>query len=160
MTTRTRRSDAPRIAPPGSAQPTRFVDDYLLYLLAAASHAASADFHRAVRRHGLRVPDWRVLACACDADGLMITELAELTLFEQSRLTKVVDQLEAKRWIERRGDATDKRRVRVFITPAGRAKVVPLMQAARAHEQVILAGLPPATRETLKAGLRQLIGTR
>ena len=43
-----------------------FVPGYLLYLLAAASDAASAQFHAHVRTEGLRVPEWRVLACLND----------------------------------------------------------------------------------------------
>ena len=71
-----------------------FVSDYLLYLLAAASDAASEQFHKTVRKAGLRVPEWRVLACLYDHDGAMITELARLALVEQSRLTRIVLQME------------------------------------------------------------------
>ena len=68
-----------------------FVENYLLYLLAAASEKASADFHEEVRAAGVRVPEWRVLACLADEDGAMITHLAALALAEQSRLTRIID---------------------------------------------------------------------
>jgi DNA-binding MarR family transcriptional regulator len=135
----------------------RFVDDYLLYLLAAASHGASREFHAVVRKAGLRVPDWRVLACVSDADGLMVTELARLTLFEQSRVTKIIDQLEAKGLVTRRDDVADKRRVRIFITGAGRTRVGPLIEAARAHEAQLFGRLPSRTRMLVKEALRSLI---
>lgn len=38
-----------------------FAADYLLYLLAAASEAASAEFHAEIREAGLRVPEWHFL---------------------------------------------------------------------------------------------------
>ena len=38
------------------SDPEHFVDTYLLYLLAAASERASAQFHARVRQDGLRVP--------------------------------------------------------------------------------------------------------
>ena len=73
-----------------------FVSDYLLYLLAAASDVASAQFHAQVRKAGLRVPEWRVLACLSDTDGAMITQLARQALAEQSRLTRIIAQMEER----------------------------------------------------------------
>ena len=67
-----------------------FVSNYLLYLLGTSSGKASLQFHKLVRQRGLRVPEWRVLACLVDNDGLMITQLAELSLLEQSRMTRIV----------------------------------------------------------------------
>jgi DNA-binding MarR family transcriptional regulator len=98
-----------------------FVPNYLLYLLAAASEAASARFHSHVRTRGLRVPEWRVMACLTDTDGSMVTELARYAMIEQSRLTKIIIQMDARGLVTRRSDPTDGRRVRVFLTPQGRA---------------------------------------
>lgn len=111
-----------------------FVPDYLLYLLAAASDAASAQFHAHVRSKGLRVPEWRVLACLNDRDGEMITRLAAFSLIEQSRLTKIIIQMEERDLIRRQGDAKDRRRVRVHLTDDGRALAKQLVADARAHE--------------------------
>lgn len=146
-----------RPRPSETIRPGPFVGDYLLYLLAAASHAISSDFHALVRRHGMRVSDWRVLACLSDVDGLMITELAALVLYEQSRLTKVVDQLERRGLVERRGDPADRRRVRVFITRSGQAAVMPLVREAEAHESALLRSLPEREARSIKKSLRVLI---
>ena len=70
-------------SPQNSGQKAKFVNNYLLYLLAAASEKASGQFHAKVRKAGLRVPEWRVVACLYDSDKMMITELAELSLMEQ-----------------------------------------------------------------------------
>ena len=134
-----------------------FVGDYLLYLLAAASEAASAQFHAHVRAQGLRVPEWRVLACLHDADGAMITHLARLALVEQSRLTKIVAQMDAKGLVTRRGDASDRRRVRVCITEKGRALADRLVADARAHEAELLKTLAGGDAARIKPALRALI---
>jgi hypothetical protein len=39
----------------GKVPQARFIDDYLLYLLARASHAISAEFHEQLRRRGVSV---------------------------------------------------------------------------------------------------------
>src|SRR5690554_6655220 len=103
-----------------------FLGDYLLFLLAASSASASAGFHAIARAHGLRVPEWRALACLHDNDGQMITRLAALALMEQSAMTRVIERMEERGLVLRRGDARDRRRVRVYLSPAGRTLVADL----------------------------------
>lgn len=135
-----------------------FVSGYLLYLLAAASDGASAQFHAHVRAEGLRVPEWRVLACLNDRDGAMITRLARFALIEQSRLTKIIIQMEDRGLVQRQGDAKDRRRVRVWLTEAGSRLAARLVEDARRHEGALLTMLGGREGAALKAALRSLIG--
>lgn len=134
-----------------------FVRNYLLYMLAAASNALSTEFHAYIRGRGLRVPEWRVLACLADEDGQMVTQLATLALMEQSRLTKIIDQMAEKGFVARRSDERDRRRVRVFLTEAGRSLAIELVEAAKAHQASILAQLTRDETETLKNVLNRII---
>lgn len=135
----------------------RFLEDYLLFLLAAASASASAGFHQIIRENGLRVPEWRALACLHDKDGQMITRLAALALMEQSAMTRVIERMEERNLVERRGDTRDRRRVRVHLAPEGRALVETLVAEARSHEARVLALLPRAEHQRLKQSLAHLI---
>jgi len=139
------------------AEGGEFVPDYLLYLLAAASDAASAQFHAHVREAGLRVPEWRVLACLNDRDGAMITRLARFALIEQSRLTKIIIQMGERGLIRRQGDPQDRRRVRVYLTDEGRALARKLVADARAHEQQLLQMLEGGDGARIKQALGSLI---
>ncbi|MFY9210635.1 MAG: MarR family winged helix-turn-helix transcriptional regulator [Aestuariivita sp.] len=134
-----------------------FVGDYLLYLLAAVSDRASGQFHDHVRLDGLRVPEWRVLACLSDEDGAMVTELARLSLLEQSRLTRIIDQMAAKGLVSRGADPADARRVRVFLTRHGRALATRLVDDAQAHEKGLLALLTEQEAAVLKPVLKALL---
>lgn len=134
-----------------------FVDSYLLYLLAASSEAASAEFHAQVRTTGIRVPEWRVLACLHDADGQMITRLAEIALVEQSRLTRIIDSMVKRGLLERRDDATDRRRVRIYLTTAGATLAADLVSLARVHEERLLEKLPVDQMDALKPALSTLL---
>lgn len=142
---------------PETGTGTGFVSDYLLYLLAAASDGASAQFHQTVRAAGLRVPEWRVLACLMDGDGAMITHLAALALVEQSRLTRIILQMEERGLVARRGDAADKRRVRVFLTQTGRKIATGLIEQARIHEAALMKTLSGGDGARLKPALRSLL---
>ncbi len=136
-----------------------FVADYLLYLLAAASETASAQFHEQVRKAGLRVPEWRVLACLHDRDGAMITQLARLALVEQSRLTRIIAQMETRGLVQRSSDPDDGRRVRVYLALDGQKLITRLVPQARAHEQALLARLSDQGCADLKPVLRKLLET-
>ncbi len=134
-----------------------FVSDYLLYLLAAASEAASGQFHQTVRKAGLRVPEWRVLACLMDRDGEMITLLAQLALVEQSRLTRIIVQMEERGLVTRRGDPQDRRRVRVYLTDEGQRLGSDLVAQARVHEEALMQRLHDGDGAHLKPALRSLM---
>ena len=134
-----------------------FVPNYLLYLLAAASEAASERFHAHVRTKGLRVPEWRVMACLIDTDGSMVTELARYAMIEQSRLTKIIIQMDSRGLVTRRSDPKDGRRVRVFLTAEGRALAEELVADAKANEQELLKSFQGGQGAKIKDTLRALI---
>lgn len=134
-----------------------FVTSYLLYLLAAVSDRASAEFHARARGAGLRVPEWRVLACLADEDGAMVTRLARLALMEQSRLTRIIDQMADRGLVSRRSDPEDRRRVRVFLSDDGRDLALRLIEDAREHEMRLLDALGGEDAERIKSILTALL---
>ncbi len=139
--------------------PEKFVSSYLLYLLAASSEAASHQFHLRVRELGLRVPEWRVLACLYDQDGLMITQLAKYSLLEQSRMTRIVDQMEKRGLIVRKSDKGDGRRVRVHLTDAGQKLSSEVVEEAREHERTLLSALNQSDADRIKPSLERLLAS-
>lgn len=134
-----------------------FVDSYLLYLLAAASQKASAQFHARIRQNGLRVPEWRVLTSLMDKDGAMVTRLADIALMEQSRLTHVIDQMDKRGLVTRKLDADDGRRKRIFLTDKGRKIATKLIAEAREHESSLLRSLEDTDAERIKPVLIALL---
>ncbi len=134
-----------------------FVDGYLLYLLAAASHALSSEFHVEVKAQGVKVQTWRVLACLIDRPGLMLTELAQFVLLEQSHLTKIIDQLQADGLVDKQHDTADRRKIKIYITDRGRELVEPLIPRAKSHAQRATAILTRNEEKNLKSILHKLI---
>lgn len=133
------------------------VDDYLPYLLARAAHRVAGGFHEGLRRHDLTVLSWRLLASLSDREGLTVTELCEHCLAKQPTVSKLIDRLERERWVRRRRDPGDRRRVLVVITEAGRRKIAPVLAEARAYDRSILDDAPAREVERLRALLRRLI---
>lgn len=135
----------------------RFVNDYLLYLLARASSEVSAQFHQRLKTHGLQVAEWRVLASLSDGDGMTIGELAARALQRQPTMTKIITRMADAGLVERRPDASDRRKVRIFITGDGRRRVDDALADAKAHEQEVLADYSPTEAAQMKSMLRALV---
>lgn len=136
----------------------RFIDDYLLYLLARASHLISAEFHDQLRRRGIAVPVWRVLASLVGGEGETVTGLAEICLLQQPTMTKLLDRMVRDGLVSRSQDQRDRRVVRVALTPHGEAVVQELLDAARRHEAEVIARQPQAEAAAFKDLLRSIIG--
>jgi len=117
----------------------RFIDEYLPYLLAQASHRISADFHRQVNAAGLSVTEWRVLASLMGSAGETIGSLAALAITKQPTLSKVVQRMEVDGWVERVGVRADRRQTHVRITQAGQRLVTQLCDQALLHQREVLA---------------------
>jgi DNA-binding MarR family transcriptional regulator len=134
-----------------------FVQDYLAYLLARASHEISAEFHEQVLASGLSVMQWRVLASLSDGPPLSIGALADTILAQQPTATKLVARMVEEGFIQRQPHPKDKRSILVTLTPLGKSKATPLLKKARTHEAQVLARLPDADTAALKDILRRWI---
>jgi 3-hydroxy-9,10-secoandrosta-1,3,5(10)-triene-9,17-dione monooxygenase reductase component len=135
-----------------------FASTYLAYLLARASFNVSNEFHAMLKTWHMSVPEWRVLACLTDVEGLSVGELAAMALMKQPRLTKVLDRMERDGLLKRRSTASDRRRVALHLTAKGRTRVAPVLKAARTHEADVLSQFTGAERTTIKHALDLLIG--
>jgi DNA-binding MarR family transcriptional regulator len=131
----------------------RFVEDYLLYLLARASHDASAGFHARLKARGVPVPVWRVVATLHGAaGGEVVGALAAACLMQQPTMTKLLDRMEEEGLVRRRREG---RQTRVTLTASGAHLAGELIPMARAHEAELLARAEEAP--ALKALLRGMI---
>ncbi|MEZ5646899.1 MAG: MarR family winged helix-turn-helix transcriptional regulator [Burkholderiaceae bacterium] len=134
-----------------------FVDDYLAYLLARASHRVSAGFHAEVAAAGLSVLEWRVLACLAGGQSRSVGELCDIVLAQQPTLTKLLGRMEQQGLVRRRTGTRDRRRTAVTLTAQGQRMATPLLLRARAHEARVLADMGAAHGMQLKHLLRQLV---
>ncbi len=144
----------PRETPP---LPQGFARSYLPYLLAQASAIVSAEFHATLKQWDLTVPEWRVLACLMDIEGLTVGQLARMALMKQPGMTKVLDRMAEDHLIKRKGAAEDRRRVTIHLTAKGRTRAMPVLDAAKAHEAELLARFDASEQATIKYALDLLI---
>jgi len=79
-------------------------------------------------KHGYRRSQVMVLYCLKDAasqggPGLMVSEISKKLNVTSPTVTQLINELEMKGFVERRGDVRDRRAVRILLTDKGRALI-------------------------------------
>ena len=134
-----------------------FVDDYLPALLAQASQLISGEFHRIAKAKGFTVSEWRVLATLAGNEPMSIGRLAQITTIKQPTVTRLLDRMETKGYVQRIENNGDRRITLVRITPTGTRMVSRLIPLAREHEQRVLEPFGLQRAEDLKSTLRSIV---
>jgi DNA-binding MarR family transcriptional regulator len=86
-------------------------------------------------------------------------QLSEALLVSAGALTNRLDHLERAQLVERHPDPTDRRALRVRLTPRGRARADELVDAYLRRERALLDGLNARERRSLEGLLRKLLMT-
>ncbi len=126
--------------------------DDALTLIGVAARAVRTASDRRLVKHGVYAGQHLILACLWEEDGLTPSQLASRLGLETPTVTRAVQRMELAELVQRRGDETDGRLVRIWLQPRGRALrrvIARVMVQVRqeifgdmsAREQAILAQL-------------------
>ncbi|WP_177221068.1 MarR family winged helix-turn-helix transcriptional regulator [Lentzea xinjiangensis] len=110
---------------------------------------------RRIARADLRGPHLTVLAHLAEREAVAQKRISDRVRMDPSDLVSVLDDLEGRGFARRRRDERDRRRFTVSITDAGREALRERLEAARAHEDELLAPLTPQERVELTTLLRK-----
>lgn len=89
--------------------------------------------------------------------GISAGQLASLLRVNPGTLSAAIARLEARRWVTRRRDIQDQRRVTLTLTPKGQALGVPSQHTIENAVECALAETNTQERKTLSRFLRRLI---
>jgi DNA-binding MarR family transcriptional regulator len=128
----------------------------LLYSMHELSRLISNHVDRYMTPRGVTHVQWWALMHIFEHEGLTQSELADVMQMGRASLGSLVERLEAKRWIERRADASDSRLRRVYL----RHEAIPIFThmtvEAKALFKAFLAGISPAEEKRLLSGVRKI----
>ncbi len=103
-------------------------------------------------------PVWlRLLRLAQERPGISQAALATVSDADGAVITRTMRQLEAAGLVRRQTDPQDRRVQRVWVTPAGEARIGPALDAIRALNAELLAGVSPGDAATAEAVLRAIL---
>lgn len=127
----------------------------LLYLIKQVELAARARLEDIVRSAGLTALQYTALTVLERNENMTSAKLARNSFVTAQSMADMIAILENRGLIERRRDVSDRRRLLVALTPAGRALLDQYREAVTDLESSMVAGLSPAE----VTGLRQELHT-
>ena len=128
----------------------------LAFLLSTLGWQSHALWSERLSRLQLDTRQAAMLLHVAAAEGKPQQLLVRALRIPASRVVALVDDLEQRRLLQRRGDPSDRRVRRLHLTPQGKRVVRQLSELSAAHETALSAGLAPVDREQLLALLRNL----
>jgi DNA-binding MarR family transcriptional regulator len=131
-------------------------DDFLPHLIARLAYQLNADLIAKLRREGINVTRWRILAVLAMGDGITINEIIDRAMVQQSALSRALMRMEKENFVRRVLRREDARCVEVYLTDKGRALFNSLNVVVRRREQRLLEGFSPAAIEAAFNLIRRL----
>ena len=110
-----------------------------------------------VAESGMRKQHFSVLAAIEELVAPTQATLVRGLAIDGSDMVAVLDDLEARGWVERRRDDADRRRNVLSLTRAGAKALAELDAKVDAAQDVIFAALDPGEREQLRALLARVL---
>ena len=131
-------------------------DDFLPHLIARLAYQLNTDLVEKLRREGINVTRWRILAVLSMGDGITITDIIDRAMVQQSALSRALMRMEKENYVRRVLRRDDARCVEVYLTEKGRTLFNSLNVVVRRREQRLLEGFSPKQVEAAFALVRHL----
>lgn len=109
-----------------------------------------------LRRTGLTTAQFHVLRLLAGQSGCTLGQLARAARISQATLTVLVDRLEQRELVRRERDATDKRKVLLHLTAAGRDALSTAPSLLQEAFQQRFQALPEWEQHLILAGLGRI----
>jgi len=117
------------------------------FLLNDVARLMRTAYDRRIRKLGLTRAQWWVLTHLYRSNGVTQTELAETLEIEKPTLGRLLDRLQAKGWVRREHDASDRRVWRVHLTEEVEPALRTMRKIAAELRRDALTGISAAERE-------------
>jgi len=122
---------------------------FVPYLLYRITNQLNRGLRKRLKRSGINIARWRVLAVLKDNGRMNIGQIVERTLIEQPTVSRIVDQLEREGLANRETSEEDSRFVQVRLTQAGQTAFTEIYPTATKHQEQALKGFNKKEIKTL-----------
>jgi DNA-binding MarR family transcriptional regulator len=141
---------------PIAGQGDHWLQNFIPYLLYRTSNQLTRRIRSRLRKSGINISRWRVLAVLRAHGRLSLGQVVELTVMEQPSVSRVVTQLEREGLVKRQVSKRDSRFVNVKLTRAGEKAFHSIYPTAQMHQEKALRGFSSKEIDTLKALLQRI----
>lgn len=131
---------------------------FLPYLLNQAAEESSLAFQKAYKsRYGMLRSEWRVLFHLGIFGTLTATEIVQKSGIHKTKISRAVQKLVERRFVERVRDDNDRRQERLSLTSGGRAAYEDLRWIAAEYDAQLVARFTEEETALLRKMLEKLI---
>lgn len=136
------------------------IEELLLYWVYRVQTEGVALLARRFKGAGIDVTpeQFGVLARLSVEQGMNQARLAERMLKDRPNMTRILNQLERRGYIERRADNSDKRIFRIYLTEKGFEAGKELMPIFEQHLDELLEGIPGRGQKSTCQILKRIVG--
>ena len=137
----------------------RFEQRMIGYHIGLAGHTLRNTFVQYFKSKGIDLTpeQFFIVRMLYANDGIVQNVIANHFFRDDASITRALDGLEKKNFIERRRSKSDRRANLVFISGKGRAFVESLIPIAEELNQQYLKGVPEDEIETLKKTIKKIV---
>lgn len=131
-----------------------------LLALSGVYHIKERLYSRLLRRRGLdnlSPAQGRILMALWEQDDIPVRQLAELTSLDKSTLSLSLSRMEQNGIVQRAGDPTDRRIVRVKLTEHGKTYRSVCEETMRDMEEILYRNMDAADVEVFQRVLDQML---
>ena len=129
---------------------------FVPYLMYRITNQLNHSLRRRLRRSGINIARWRVLAVLKDNGRMNISQIVERTIIEQPTVSRIVDQLENEGLAFRETCDEDSRFVQVMLTQAGEKAFKEIYPTATKNQERMLQGFNQRDMKTLIGFLERI----
>ncbi|MDM5270915.1 MarR family transcriptional regulator [Sulfurovum sp. zt1-1] len=125
------------------------MDRSLGFVLNRTAIASKNSFNQMIKNYGISPEQWSVIFRVVEQNGISQKELAYSTYKDQGNLTRMIDKLIQKGYINREADTDDRRAIKLFSTDKSVALVEEVIPMSSAHNANMTNGLSEEETTTL-----------
>jgi DNA-binding MarR family transcriptional regulator len=132
------------------------LEGFLPHRLNVLSSLVSQALTQVYARHGIGIPEWRVLVSLGQFGVMTGKAIGARTHMHKTKVSRAVAQLEARKLVTRRANRADLREAFLSLTPAGRAAYEELAPRARDFTEKLSEAVSPDDRAAFDRAVAQL----
>ena len=131
--------------------------DFLPYALNRAAEVSSLEFQRVYKeRYGLLRTEWRVLFHLGQYGPMTAKDICNRASIHKTKVSRAVAALEAKRYLARATDETDRRLERLTLTRAGQRVFADLASYAYEYDRALASIFTDEEQDILRRTLAKI----
>lgn len=125
------------------------MNNSLGFVINRTALAMKTGFNKQIKEFEISPEQWSLIFRIVENNGLTQKELANSTYKDQANITRSLDRLEKKGFLNRLANSNDRRIINIFSTPKAKELVEKIVPISKQYNQLLSKGLSQEECESL-----------